>query len=63
MSGQVVKVLLFCQLTATTHDKEMFSFHTNNSPCHGFEEVLACYRKIVPKLKLSGTFVNSEQKC
>ncbi|CAJ2659106.1 unnamed protein product [Trifolium pratense] len=39
---------------ATTHDQEVFSFHSDHSPCHGFEEVLACYKKIVPNLKLSG---------
>ncbi|XP_014498642.1 E3 ubiquitin-protein ligase RGLG4 isoform X1 [Vigna radiata var. radiata] len=39
---------------ATTHDQEVFSFHSHHSPCHGFEEVLACYQKIVPNLKLSG---------
>ncbi|RDX57879.1 E3 ubiquitin-protein ligase RGLG4, partial [Mucuna pruriens] len=39
---------------ATTHDQEVFSFHSDHSPCHGFEEVLACYQKIVPNLKLSG---------
>ncbi|KAH0451502.1 hypothetical protein IEQ34_018801 [Dendrobium chrysotoxum] len=39
---------------ATTHDREVFSFHGDHSPCHGFEEVLECYRKIVPNLKLSG---------
>ncbi|GAA0143758.1 calcium-binding protein [Lithospermum erythrorhizon] len=39
---------------AITHDREVFSFHDGQSPCHGFEEVLACYRKIVPNLKLSG---------
>ncbi|OIW11706.1 hypothetical protein TanjilG_12225 [Lupinus angustifolius] len=38
----------------TTHDQEVFSFHSDHSPCHGFEEVLACYQKIVPYLKLSG---------
>ncbi|XP_057730161.1 E3 ubiquitin-protein ligase RGLG4-like isoform X2 [Arachis stenosperma] len=40
--------------TATTHDQEVFSFHSDHTPCHGFEEVLACYQKIVPNLKLSG---------
>ncbi|XP_048229201.1 E3 ubiquitin-protein ligase RGLG4 isoform X2 [Ricinus communis] len=40
--------------TATTHDYEVFSFHSDHTPCHGFEEVLACYKKIVPSLKLSG---------
>ncbi|XP_057458217.1 E3 ubiquitin-protein ligase RGLG4-like [Lotus japonicus] len=39
---------------ATTHDQEVFSFHSDHSPCHGFQEVLACYQKIVPNLKLSG---------
>ncbi|XP_077244383.1 E3 ubiquitin-protein ligase RGLG4-like isoform X1 [Tasmannia lanceolata] len=39
---------------ATTHDDTVFSFHSDHTPCHGFEEVLACYRKIVPNLRLSG---------
>ncbi|KAK7405777.1 hypothetical protein VNO78_07386 [Psophocarpus tetragonolobus] len=39
---------------ATTHDREVFSFHDDHSSCHGFEEVLACYQKIVPNLRLSG---------
>ncbi|KAJ9168556.1 hypothetical protein P3X46_020062 [Hevea brasiliensis] len=39
---------------ATTHDQEVFSFHSDHSPCHGFEEVLACYKKIVPNLRLAG---------
>ncbi|CAH8356274.1 unnamed protein product [Eruca vesicaria subsp. sativa] len=39
---------------STTHDEEVFSFHSDNSPCHGFEDVLACYRKITPNLLLSG---------
>jgi hypothetical protein len=39
---------------ATTHDYNVFSFHQDNSPCHGFEEVLACYRNVVPHLRLSG---------
>lgn len=38
----------------TTHDENVFSFHTDHSPCHGFEEVLDCYKKIVPNLQLSG---------
>ncbi|KAI9161576.1 hypothetical protein LWI28_018814 [Acer negundo] len=38
---------------ATTHDQEVFSFHSDHTPCNGFEEVLACYRNIVPNLKLS----------
>lgn len=39
---------------ATTHDYNVFSFHPDKSPCHGFEEVLACYRNVVPHLRLSG---------
>ncbi|KAF3320573.1 E3 ubiquitin-protein ligase RGLG2 [Carex littledalei] len=39
---------------ATTHDFGVFNFHEDSSPCHGFEEVLTCYRKIVPHLRLSG---------
>ncbi|XP_048429888.1 E3 ubiquitin-protein ligase RGLG4-like isoform X1 [Pyrus x bretschneideri] len=39
---------------ATTHDQEVFSFHNDHSPCHGFEEVLACYKRIVPNLRLWG---------
>ncbi|XP_065852897.1 E3 ubiquitin-protein ligase RGLG4 [Euphorbia lathyris] len=39
---------------ATTHDQEVFSFQSDHSPCHGFEEVLSCYKKIVPTLRLSG---------
>ncbi|KAK3025106.1 hypothetical protein RJ639_044346 [Escallonia herrerae] len=38
----------------TTHDQEVFSFHSDHSPCHGFEEVLDCYKKVVPHLQLSG---------
>ncbi|XP_044467418.1 E3 ubiquitin-protein ligase RGLG4 [Mangifera indica] len=39
---------------ATTHDHEVFSFHSDHTPCHGFEEVLSCYKRIVPNLRLSG---------
>ncbi|KAJ6902480.1 hypothetical protein NC651_020068 [Populus alba x Populus x berolinensis] len=39
---------------ATTHDQEVFSFHGDHSPCYGFEEVLECYKKIAPNLRLSG---------
>ncbi|XP_022717615.1 E3 ubiquitin-protein ligase RGLG4-like isoform X3 [Durio zibethinus] len=39
---------------ATTHDTEVFSFHNDHSSCHGFEEVLACYKKIIPNLRLAG---------
>ncbi|KAK3042676.1 hypothetical protein RJ639_000928, partial [Escallonia herrerae] len=40
--------------TVTTRDQEVFSFHSDHSPCHGFEEVLDCYKKVVPHLQLSG---------
>ncbi|KAL2347217.1 hypothetical protein Fmac_001217 [Flemingia macrophylla] len=39
---------------ASTHDQNVFSFYHDNRFCHGFEEVLARYREIVPYLKLSG---------
>ncbi|GLT98931.1 hypothetical protein SLE2022_164050 [Rubroshorea leprosula] len=39
---------------STTHDQKVFSFHNDHSPCHGFEEVLACYKDVVPNLRLSG---------
>ncbi|XP_061375948.1 E3 ubiquitin-protein ligase RGLG3-like [Gastrolobium bilobum] len=39
---------------ASTHDENVFSFYHDNRDCHGFEEVLARYREIVPHLKLSG---------
>ncbi|XP_068655636.1 E3 ubiquitin-protein ligase RGLG4-like [Aristolochia californica] len=39
---------------STTHDDRVFSFNSDHRPCQGFEEVLACYREIVPKLKLAG---------
>lgn len=39
---------------ATTHDSQVFSFHNDQSPCHGFEEVLTCYRNVVPNLRLAG---------
>ncbi|XP_020215903.1 E3 ubiquitin-protein ligase RGLG3 [Cajanus cajan] len=39
---------------ASTHDQNVFSFYPGDRYCHGFEEVLARYREIVPHLKLSG---------
>lgn len=48
---------------ATTHDEEVFSFHHDQSPCHGFEEVLNCYRRIVPNLRLSGRLISSIYIC
>ncbi|KAK7281975.1 hypothetical protein RIF29_10399 [Crotalaria pallida] len=39
---------------ASTHDQEVFSFFPDERFCHGFEEVLARYRELVPQLKLAG---------
>ncbi|KAL5192352.1 E3 ubiquitin-protein ligase RGLG3 [Glycine soja] len=39
---------------ASTHDQNVFCFYQDNRFCHGFEEVLARYREIVPYIKLSG---------
>ncbi|URE19188.1 BAG domain [Musa troglodytarum] len=53
--GRVVSLLLLLLLLpATTRDQGVFSFRSDHSPCHGFEEVLRCYREIVPHLQLSG---------
>jgi len=55
--NSAVELIFLFIYTATTHDQEVFSFHSDHSPCHGFEEVLACYKKIVPNLRLSGLFL------
>lgn len=39
---------------ATTHDKNVFSFNSDHSPCEGFEGALDRYRTIVPHLRLAG---------
>ncbi|XP_057415722.1 E3 ubiquitin-protein ligase RGLG5 isoform X2 [Lotus japonicus] len=39
---------------ASTHDQDVFSFHSDESFCNGFEEVLSKYREIVPRLRLAG---------
>jgi hypothetical protein len=52
----ILYLINFCYNTATTHDHEVFNFHADNSSCHGFEEVLACYQKVVPNLSLSGNY-------
>lgn len=43
---------------ASTRDQNVFSFYPDGRYCQGFEEVLARYREIVPRLKLSGLFYN-----
>ncbi|KAK8472613.1 hypothetical protein PHAVU_002G258600 [Phaseolus vulgaris] len=40
--------------TASTHDQDVFSFHSDESFCNGFEEVLSRYRDIIPCLRLAG---------
>ncbi|KAE9587786.1 putative transcription factor C2H2 family [Lupinus albus] len=39
---------------ASTHDQDVFSFHSDERFCNGFEEVLTRYKEIVPRLKLAG---------
>ncbi|KAI5384586.1 E3 ubiquitin-protein ligase RGLG5 [Lathyrus oleraceus] len=39
---------------ASTHDQDVFSFHSDERFCNGFEEVLSKYREIVPCLRLAG---------
>uniref|UniRef100_M4DZM9 Copine C-terminal domain-containing protein n=1 Tax=Brassica campestris TaxID=3711 RepID=M4DZM9_BRACM len=39
---------------STTHGEEVFSLHSDNSPSHGFEDVLPCYRGFTPNFPLSG---------
>ncbi|XVE84058.1 hypothetical protein DITRI_Ditri16bG0138500 [Diplodiscus trichospermus] len=38
----------------STKDLKVFSFWQDGRYCNGFEEVLSCYREIVPHLRLSG---------
>ncbi|KAA8529660.1 hypothetical protein F0562_034240 [Nyssa sinensis] len=39
---------------ASTHDRDVFSFQPDGRFCNGFEELLRCYREIVPNLRLAG---------
>ncbi|KAK4798213.1 hypothetical protein SAY86_030539 [Trapa natans] len=39
---------------ASTHDQDVFSFYPDERFCNGFEEVLRCYRELVPHLRLAG---------
>ncbi|XP_024383266.1 E3 ubiquitin-protein ligase RGLG3 [Physcomitrium patens] len=39
---------------STTHDKQVFSFYSENRPCDGMEEALARYRAILPHVRLAG---------
>ncbi|KAG5050133.1 hypothetical protein JHK85_011236 [Glycine max] len=47
---------------ASTHDQNVFCFYQDNRFCHGFEEVLARYREIVPYIKLSVVLREFKQK-
>lgn len=50
-------ILCSCGLwdAASTHDQGVFSFFPDHRPCAGFEEALARYRMIVPRLRLAGS--------
>nr|POE54843.1 e3 ubiquitin-protein ligase rglg4 [Quercus suber] len=37
-----------------THDQEVFSFHSDHSPCHGLEKTLSRYREMAQNAKLAG---------
>nr|POE89027.1 e3 ubiquitin-protein ligase rglg4 [Quercus suber] len=37
-----------------THDQEVFSLHSDHSPCRCLDEALSCYRKIAQNAKLAG---------
>ena len=54
----------FFTYAATTHDQDVFSFNANDTFCNGFEEVLMCYREIVPQLRLAGlSYIKSACLC
>ncbi|KAJ9677928.1 hypothetical protein PVL29_022734 [Vitis rotundifolia] len=39
---------------ASTHDRDVFGFYSDERFCNGFEEVLKRYRELVPHLRLAG---------
>ncbi|CAF2135829.1 unnamed protein product [Brassica napus] len=45
---------------STTHGEEVFSLHSDNSPSHGFEDVLPCYRGFTPNFPLSAFVISYE---
>ncbi|KAH0880108.1 hypothetical protein HID58_067502, partial [Brassica napus] len=47
-------IFCFGFVDSTTHGEEAFSLHSDNSPSHGFEDVLQCYRGFTPNFPLSG---------
>ena len=55
---QIANLIVFLScpffLSASTHDQDVFSFHSDERFCNGFEEVLSRYRDIVPGLRLAG---------
>ncbi|XP_010528726.1 PREDICTED: E3 ubiquitin-protein ligase RGLG2-like isoform X2 [Tarenaya hassleriana] len=40
--------------TASTYDRDVFSFYSDGRSCNGFEELLSRYREIVPRLRFAG---------
>lgn len=45
------------EISAHTHDKDVFSFFPDERPCFGFSEALSQYKQIVPHLRLSGNYL------
>ncbi|KAI3962223.1 hypothetical protein MKX01_030773 [Papaver californicum] len=39
---------------ASTHDKDVFNFYSDQRSCNGIEEVLQRYRELVPQVRLAG---------
>ncbi|XP_026432620.1 E3 ubiquitin-protein ligase RGLG1-like isoform X2 [Papaver somniferum] len=39
---------------ASTNDKDVFSFYSDQRSCNGIEGVLECYRELVPHVRLAG---------
>lgn len=50
----IATYMWFCDLIASTHDQEVFSFYPDDKFCDGFEDVLRRYRELVPQLRLAG---------
>ncbi|KAF3320449.1 E3 ubiquitin-protein ligase RGLG2-like isoform X2 [Carex littledalei] len=48
------------ELTASTKDKDVFSFYQDGRDCNGIAEVQARYRELVPDKKLSGREIEGE---
>lgn len=48
------KVLNIFLLSASTHDRDVFSFCPDGRPCNGFQDTLVQYRELLPHLRLAG---------